>query len=239
MSQYSSTTPPYGIPVPPQSDVVPNVDLDPQGNFWGYLAEEDKALWFKLKGLTVADENKGARPVQVFFQYPPKEKVNRSYPFITIAFDGEEIDSDREHRGYVGYSYYYLQDQYLPGDATNNLFFGWYPIPMNLHYIVTVHCSNATHRSQLVGALNGVNYIPPRFGFLNCSGGTVRRLDRESSTPANGYDEAQARVFRQIYRVTVPSELEPPKGTATTRIEEVVLQLLDTSNGESQQTIIS
>jgi hypothetical protein len=234
-NQFTGTTAPYGMPIPAGEDIAPSSDQDPQGNFWGYLLEEDSALRFKLNNLTAIDKNSRSRKVQTFFNFPPKETVKRSYPYITISFAGEEKDSEREHRGWVGYSYMYLQDVALGQEV-----YTWYPIPMMLDYIVTLHTGDdAQMLKQLVGKMNGIDYLHPRDAYLLCSGGTIRRIVRVSSTASSGTDEQGVRAFRQTYRIRIPTEIEPNlSNLSNSRISDLVIALQNENTGTTTDITI-
>ncbi len=189
-----------------------------------------------LSGITVSDVNKEQRRVGVWFRNPEKDDRPRTYPHITIAFMGEEVASDREHRGLVPLYYKYLQDS--PVDAPTGVLIANYPIPMNLSYEVTTFARTNTHHSQLIGILSQLEYLHPRFGTVRCPGGTVRRLERRSAVPAIGQDEEGKRIFRMVYRLVVPTELEEVV-TPQSRVYQVALTLADKYSNTGDSTLRS
>lgn len=226
---------PTTFATPPASDIPVVDDHAPNAstNFWGYLLEEDYGLKNLLAGVTVTDVQNSARPVKVFFESPQKEERSTHYPFITLAFIGEKLDSEREHRGYVQTSYKYLQN--TPYDLTQSVVTD-YPIPMLLDYIVTSHARDNQHHSQMNSQLSMM--LHPRFGVVNCPAGTHRRLVLVSKSAANGVDSTDKRIFRTVYRVQIPSEIEAHVALGT-RVKQVVLSIRDTVSGLSEQVTFS
>lgn len=217
---------PVASDVPVTDDHAPN----PATGFWGYLLEEDYGLKMLLSGITVSDLQSSNRGVKVWFDNPQKEERSTHFPFITVAFAGESIDSEREHRGYVQVDYKYLQNATYAHGAPVLMD---YPIPMMLDYIVTTHARNNQHHSQLNAALSMI--LHPRFGVVTCPGGTTRRLVLRSKSPTSGIDSTNQRVFRTTYRVRIPTEIESRVATGT-RVKEVVLTVRDTVSGLRETT---
>jgi hypothetical protein len=201
--------------VSPPNDVVPNPP------FYGLYTEEDQGLKALLQGVTVTDLNTvdGApRPVPVWFHNPEREERRITYPNITINFTGERIAHEREHRGWVPVGYRYLQNIPFEGDCPPSI---EYPIPMDFDYTVTASARINQHISQISATLMQ-GRLHPRFAVVACSGGTIRRLEVLGTTRANGM-EADKRLFRQVYRVRIPTEVEDIVTLTGTRVREVVL----------------
>ena len=199
----------------------------------GLYTEEDLGLKTLLLGVTVTDLNttdNAARPVPVWFHNPEREERRISYPNITINFTGERIAHEREHRGWVQIRYRYLQNIPWEVDDAHALPSVNYPIPMDFDYTVTVSARINQHISQISGTLMQ-GRLHPRFAVVNCPGGTVRRLEVLGTTRANGM-EADKRLFRQVYRVRIPTEVEDVVTTLNTRVREILLTLVDKTSGE-------
>lgn len=228
-----STYPPQ-LPSPPGSDIPITDDHQPQGTFWGYLLEEDNALKGLLSGITVRSLNRSEEPVTVWFGNPETEERVIRWPYIKIDFESQTIAHDREHRGIVAIWYKYLQGDVLPNSSlfTDPVALMEYPIPMDLEYTVTTYARNNQHNSQLVSILNSNTRLHPRFAQMYCSGGTVRRVEVLNHVAANGRDSDQKRVFRNVYRLRIPTEIEATAAMGT-RVQELVLQLVDKNTGKT------
>jgi hypothetical protein len=220
--------------VPPVLDTPIVDDHQPQGSFWGYNIEEDNALKQKLSGITVATLNRRDEPVRVWFGNPEKEERSVRYPFITIEGMGETVASEREHRGWVKVPYMYLQNTSLTLTAGQGPPMMEYPLPMNLEYVVTTHARNNQHHAQLISILTGGDYLHPRFAYLTCSAGTMRRIEVLSRVPAIGIDSDAKRIFRMVYRLRVPTEVEAAV-VAGTQVQKVTTTLVDTVSSQSTQ----
>ena len=209
----------------PPNDVVPNPP------FLGLYTEEDMGLKSLLQGVTVHDLNtaqNAPRTVPVWFHNPEREERRITYPNITINFTGERVAHEREHRGWVQIGYRYLQN--IPFDPDFPVMVN-YPLPMDFDYTVTCSARINQHISQISGTL-AQGPLHPRFAIVNCPGGTVRRLEVLSTTRANGM-EADKRIFRQIYQVRIPTEIEDIVSLVNTRVRNVVLTIIDTISGST------
>jgi hypothetical protein len=219
--------------VNPPNDVVPNPP------FLGLYTEEDMGLKSLLQGVTVTDLNAPGdtpRPVPVWFHNPEREERRITYPNITINFTGERIAHEREHRGWVPVWYRYLQDIPFPTDpvyvAPPSI--NW-PIPLDFDYTVTASARINQHISQISAALTQ-GRLHPRFAVVECPGGTIRRLEVLGVTRANGM-ESDKRLFRQVYQVRIPTEVEDfVTVMSTPRVRSVVVQILN-MYGQQQQTL--
>jgi len=211
----------------------PPYDTSPNPPFLGLYTEEDMGLKNLLQGVTVTDLNSDThapRPVPVWFHNPEREERRITYPNIVINFMGERAASEREHRGWVQVWYRYLQN--IPFNADENVAppSMEYPIPMDFDYTVTASARINQHISQISGAL-ALGRLHPRFAQMTCPGGTVRRITIMGTTRANGM-EADKRLFRQIYQVRIPTEVESMIPIATTRVAKVILDLVEMRTGQ-------
>jgi hypothetical protein len=210
--------------VNPPNDVVANPP------FRGLYTEEDLGLKTLLSGITVIDLNtvdNAPRPVPVWFHNPEREERRITYPNITINFTGERVAHEREHRGWVQIGYRYLQN--IPwSDPPPSI--NW-PIPMDLDYTITASARNNQHISQISATLVQ-GPLHPRFATVACPGGTVRRVDMLGTTRANSM-EADKRLFRQVYRVRIPTEVEDIVPVLATRVRNVLLTVFAKETGET------
>jgi hypothetical protein len=104
-----------------------------------------------------------------------------------------------------------------------------YPIPMDFDYTVTASARINQHISQISGTL-ALGRLHPRFAQMTCPAGTVRRITVLGTTRANGM-EVDKRLFRQVYRLRVSTEVEDPVAIATTRVAKVVLTVVARAGG--------
>ena len=211
----------------------PPYDTSPNPPFLGLYTEEDMGLKNLLQGVTVTDLNSDThapRPVPVWFHNPEREERRITYPNIVINFMGERVASEREHRGWVQVWYRYLQN--IPFNADENVAppSMEYPIPMDFDYTVTCSARINQHISQISATL-ALGRLHPRFASVECPGGTVRRLQLLGTSRTNSM-EADKRLFRQIYRVRIPTEVEAPVSLLTTRVRHVVLSIVERETGE-------
>jgi hypothetical protein len=214
----------------PTTPVAFDTQPNPATGFLGLYTEEDMGLKALLSGVTVTDLNatwEAPRPVPVWFHNPEREERRITYPSIIIAFDGERVAHEREHRGYVQLGYRYLQN--VPFDNAHPVF-QQFPIPMDFDYTVTVQARINQHISQMSSFL-ALGPLHPRFAGVVCPGGTVRRLEVLGTTRTTTV-EADKRLFRQIYRVRIPTEIEDPVGISTTRVAKVVLSVVEIESGQ-------
>lgn len=203
----------------------PDFDTDPNPPFLGLYTEEDMGLKTLLQGISVTDLNtspNAPRPVPVWFHNPEREERRITYPNIVINFMGERVAHEREHRGWVEIGYRYLQDIPFPPDHP---VFMEYPIPMDFDYTVTCSARINQHISQMSGTL-ALSKLHPRFAQLTCPGGTVRRLTVMGVTRTNSI-EVDKRLFRQIYQVRIPTEVESPISLLTTRVSQVMIEIVN------------
>ena len=208
--------------------IDPQYDTDPNPPFLGLYTEEDMGLKQLLQGVTVTDINTSPntpRPVPVWFHNPEREERRITYPSIILNFVSERVAHEREHRGWVPVGYRYLQNIPWP-----DWVFMEYPIPMDFDYTVTCSARINQHISQISATL-ALGRLHPRFASVECPGGTVRRLQLLGTSRTNSM-EADKRLFRQIYRVRIPTEVEAPVSLLTTRVRHVVLSIVERETGE-------
>jgi hypothetical protein len=197
-----------------------------------WLLNEDAAVKAKFAGLKVTDANADAdgRPVAVRFRLPESEIGEIQYPMVVIDHAGVLKDEEREIRG-AGWLPYAPEgqprwDDY--GDVTASPYhFQEFPIPYNIDYNITVYSRKARHDLMLQAELARTNRIPARFGYLEIpQDQTLRRLDLIGGPePAHTKDGDGKRVFRQVYKIRVSSELLPAAVDEVTRVLNVQADL--------------
>lgn len=182
-----------------------------------FIYNEDAALKWKLRGLTVTDANApaGGRPVPVRFRLPQDELANLSYPIIIIEHGEFYPDPEREHRGYVqlpyapeGFSPWYSgPDTAVVADSP---YYASFPMPYTFNYQVTVYARfMAAHMRPLVAQLLTEPYLPAKFGYLDVpQDGTVRSMFLVGGPEESyGHDEDGKRLLKTTFLIQVYSEL--------------------------------
>lgn len=171
-----------------------------------FLLEEDLALKTLLTGITVSDDRRAARPVEVWFGQPDLEMQNRTFPYISI--DLVDINEAKE-RAMVGIPML----QYLPEGAptitagtvlcANN-----FPTPYDLDYLVTAWSRHPRHDREILSTLLRER-TPIRYGQLRLPDTKrVARLDMLGGPqPADSTDENGKRLFRKALNLRVSTEL--------------------------------
>lgn len=212
------------------TNLTPTLDTDANPPFLGLYTDEDMGLKSLLQGVTVTDLNSSdttPRPVPVWFHNPEREERRITYPNITITFTGERVASEREHRGLVEIGYRYLQNVSFDPQSPPIIY---YPIPMDFDYTVIASARVNQHISQISGTL-ALGRLHPRFAQVECPGGTLRRLQVLGVTRANGM-EVDKRLFRQVYQLRIPTEVEDPVTLLNTRVASVALSFINKDTGQ-------
>lgn len=187
-----------------------------------WLYNEDAALKAKLQGLFVYDGNAPeGRSVPVRFKLPEDELANLQYPILIIEHLGMYPDPEREHRSASTYQIPYAPEGYAQWnygegefgptlDPSLSPYFGFFPIPYNFDYKVTLYGRFMTqHIRPLSTQLLTEPYLPYHFGYLKVpQDGTVRSMFLLGG-PDYVYakDEDDKRLFAVTYRVRVFTEL--------------------------------
>lgn len=188
-----------------------------------FILEEDEALRKLLQGMTVSDDRRANRPVDVWFGQPDLELQARTYPYISI----ELIDlTEANERVMVGKPFLtYVPDGYtapaVPADEI--LTASWFPTPYDLDYQVSVWSRHPRHDRALVSRLLS-SKLPLRFGQLSLpDSNRLVRLDvLDGPQVADTTDEAGKRLFRKVFHVRVATELFPDSVVqATGLVKEV------------------
>ena len=101
---------------------------------------------------------------------------------------------------------------------------------MDFDYTVTVQARINQHISQMSSYL-AIGPLHPRFAAVECPGGTIRRLEVLGTTRTTTV-ESDKRLFRRIYRVRIPTEIEDLVGISTTRVQKVILSVVEKESGQ-------
>lgn len=171
-----------------------------------FLLEEDLALKTLLTGITVSDDRRAARPVEVWFGQPDLELQQRTFPYISL--DLVDITESTE-RVMVGMPYltYTPAGAPVPGvnqrvEAAN------FPTPYDLDYLVTTWSRHPRHNRQILSNLL-TSRTPIRYGQIVLPDTQrIVRLDMLGGPqPADATDEDGKRLYRTAITLRVATEL--------------------------------
>ncbi len=205
-----------------------------------YLLSEDEALKVKLSDLSVTATNDSPIPVMVRFANSEDEFAKITYPLIVITHHSISEAPERRHEGFIELNY--APDGYPDADIEHDPhtgLFSFYPLPVNLDYVITTYSRTSQHDRQLTAALAQFDYLPPRYGYLaipQTQDGTIRRLDLlEGPTAQEIRDNDNKRMFRQVYFIRVSSEILMPitQFTDVSTIDIEMQQTLDSYWGQN------
>ena len=179
----------------------------------GWILDEDWALRQKLKGIVVTDQQAQARKVDVWFGHPDLEIREQTYPYITIDLLEITEAVERVHRGNLWLSEewgtqnipsWWNYQPLEPGDAG---YLTEMTTPINLDYQVTTWSRNPRHDRQILAQLITGGRLMLRAGWLETPDGKIRRLDHLGHFKRDSVDENQKRVFSNVFRKRVSSEI--------------------------------
>lgn len=215
---------------------------------------ESRALKKKLQGLTVTSTAyPTGQPVPVHFVGPDFELVKASYPGIYISYAATSKASEREHRGKTNLTYAPpglptdVQVPYDFEDKDSAVTESWpdsgfsrlrspytveeFPIPYNLDFNISVLTRNYEHAFQLIGALDDIERIPPRYGALEVpEDGTVRTLELLGGPDTSMIrDEDGKRIIQTLYSVRVAAELNLYEVQQVQRVESVAVDFTEST----------
>lgn len=201
-------------PVPPPP--FPEYDSE------GWLLDEDRALRDLMKGMIVTDGANQQRPVEAWFGHPDQELREQKYPYITVDLLSINEGKDRVHRG----DWYYKDPPPWWGlatipDGTSAVYHSEMPHPIDLDYQISTWARNPRHDRQMLQQLIMGGRLMIRSGLLACADNNYRRIDYLSHAKRT-YEESGKRVFSNMFRVRVSSEVPwgvfnvtPGTGTGT------------------------
>lgn len=178
----------------------------------GWVLDEDWALRQKMKGMVVNDQQARARNVDVWFGHPDQEVREQNYPYVTIDLLEVREGLDRVHRGNL-----WLDESW----GTQNFpeWWGYTPLkpgqgylvemttPIDLFYQISTWARNPRHDRQMLAQLMTGGRTMLRAGWLETPDGKIRRMDFHGHTKRDMADENQKRLFNNVFRVMVSSEI--------------------------------
>lgn len=171
-----------------------------------FLLEEDEALKTQVSGITVSDDRRATRPVEVWFGQPDLELRNRTYPYISIELVDINEDTERVQVGMPELSY--IPSGWVAPTGGQQLVTTNFPTPYNLDYQITAWSRHPRHDRQIIQKLLA-GKLPIRFGRLVLAEtNRMVRLDMlEGPRVADTADENGKRLFRKVFTVRVATEL--------------------------------
>lgn len=185
----------------------------------GWILDEDYALKAKMQGAYVSDQSQPRRPVRAWFGHPDQEITEQTYPYITIDLIEISEATERVHRGdlflHDGYKNYPPPEWWGAPDLLNEDvgLLTEMPTPVNLDYQISTWARNPRHDRQLMTQMIAGGRTALRSGWLEVddasgpNGGTIRRMDFLGHGKRDVADENQKRLFNNIFRVRVSSEI--------------------------------
>lgn len=175
-----------------------------------WLLEEDNALKQHLSNptITVADDQRSSRPVEVWFGQPDLELQKRTYPYISLELIDINEAPERVVNGLPMLTY--TPSGYAPLPAGQVRYVNMFPTPYDLDYQVTVWSRHPRHDRQILQQLMQ-GRLPIRFGQLALAEtNRVVRLDMLGGPRvADTTDENGKRLFRKVFTLRVATELFP------------------------------
>jgi hypothetical protein len=171
-----------------------------------FLLEEDEALKAHLSGITVEDDRRTARPVEVWFGQPDLELKARTYPYISLELIDINEARERVMNGLPILTY--IPDGWTDPGTSSRLQASNFPTPYDLDYQVTVWSRHPRHDREILMKLLG-RKLPIRFGQLHLleTNRTVRMDLLGGPRVADTTDEAGKRLFRKVFTARVSTEL--------------------------------
>lgn len=173
-----------------------------------FILEEDLALKNHLTGLTVMDDRRAQRPVEVWFGQPDLEMRQRTFPYISIDLVDITEANERVMQGELPLLTYIPAGFVRPPNQA--LTVTQFPTPYDLDYHVSVWSRHPRHDRQIMASLLQ-GRLPIRFGQLHLpETGRMVRLDMLGGPQiADTTDENGKRLFRKVFTVRVATELFP------------------------------
>lgn len=180
------------------------------------ILNEDEALKKYLKGITVSDGGNSSRPVKVFFQFRDVETdtLNETeYPFTLISLVDMYPDMVRKHSGGR-----YLTTEHLPEETapqTNiSIMVRNTPVPYMLVYQVMTFARHPRHDREILQKYS--RKFPANDGVMPLAEPTLSDIYRplflqsfSKRTSVEGSGAEARRVYRNVWTLHVPTELDP------------------------------
>lgn len=171
-----------------------------------FILEEDAALKAKLTGITVSDDRRTARPVEVWFGQPDLELQKRTYPYISVELIDINESAERTFSGQPVLKY--IPTGWSNPGTSARLMANNFPTPYDLDYQVTAWSRHPRHDRQMLSQLLG-SKLPIRFGQLHLA--TTNRYVRldmlGGPRVADTTDDNGKRLFRKVFTARVATEL--------------------------------
>lgn len=186
-----------------------------------FILTEDAALKAHLTGMTVADEKTSSRPVKVYFGVPDIEIGKQEYPYIVLNLIDVRYATYRKARG-GAYVTTERQIGEISGGA-HGVYVRSYPEPYDLVYQIASYARHPRHDRLLLAHLN--KKLPGNNGLMalteqDCTDVYrpifVDQFIKNDSIEGGGAESR--RLFRNIFTVRVPTELDPELVSATQQI---------------------
>jgi len=190
------------------NDIWPLPPLDfPSYEEQGWLFDEDRALRDLMKGMVVSDHENRQRNVEAWFGHPDKELREQKYPYVTVDMLQIQEDPKRAHRGDL-----YLADPpawwgLKPLEPWQDAYLLEMPHPVDIDYQISTWARNPRHDRQMLFQLFTGGRTMLRNGLLYTADGKIRRLDFLGHIKRDVTDPDGKRLFNNVFRVRVSSEV--------------------------------
>lgn len=173
----------------------------------GWLLDEDRALRDLMKGMVVTDQENRQRNVDAWFGHPDKELRAQDYPYVTIDLLQIQEDTGRTQRGDL-----YIKEvpKWWGLKPLENWQVGYLlemPHPVDLDYQISTWARNPRHDRQILFQMITGGRTMLRNGLLYTADGKIRRLDLLAHTKRDTVEEGGKRLFNNIFRVRISSEV--------------------------------
>jgi hypothetical protein len=188
-----------------------------------FILDEDESLQSYLKGMTVSDNNRAPRDVDVWFGLPDFEAKTRVFPYLMIFLVDVVPAHYRKHEGF------YEDLVAIPGEEIptgHQKFVRKLPEPFDLIYQVTSIARNPRHDRMIMNQM--LHKFPGNYGVFPIVGqendGNYRPafLDEFGKADHMAQDGGESkREFRNVFTIRVPSELDPDIATAAKTVDTV------------------
>jgi hypothetical protein len=185
---------------------IPPLDF-PAYDSEGFLLDEDRALRDLMKGMVVTDHENRQRNVEAWFGHPDKELREQKYPYVTVDMLQIEEAPDRAQRGRL-----WIADPpkwwgLAPLKAWQVGYMLEMPTPVNLDYQISTWSRNPRHDRQILFQLITGGRTMLRNGLLYTADNKIRRMDYLGHVKRDITDENGKRLFNNIFRVRISSEV--------------------------------
>lgn len=189
-----------------------------------FILEEENALQQYLLGMTVGDENSPTRPVDVGWTLKDIEGNDRKFPFIILDMVDIVPALYRKHNGL------YSEKGTTVGETTPTgvrKFVRKMPEPYDLIYQITSRSRHPRHDRMIINSM--FQKFPSNWGIIPIlptatvpdQEGNCRPAFLSEFIKADIIDDAGKKMFRNIWTITIPSELDPVVASAAKTVTSV------------------